>query len=204
MKSIPKEVRIFENPWLESISRVHPLIPLVFWSPIILWFAWRSQGTLARYPLRSALIVASGLTFWTLIEYCAHRWLFHAAPQGKFGKRLIYILHGNHHEAPNDLYRLLMPILPAALISGGIYLAFSLVFGLYTDLFFASFLLGYLSYDYSHLLIHWRKPQTQIGIWIKQHHMAHHFKSPHLQFGVSSPFWDYFFNTVRSKNSLPD
>jgi sterol desaturase/sphingolipid hydroxylase (fatty acid hydroxylase superfamily) len=30
---------------------------------------------------------------------------------------------------------------------------------------------------------------------IRQHHMAHHFKTPEMRFGVSSPLWDIIFRT---------
>jgi hypothetical protein len=86
MKNIQKSVQLFKNPWMEAISRVHPLLPLLFWTPVIVGLFWRSEDLLIQHPIQSFLGVIGGLTFWTFMEYCSHRWLFHASPQGNLGK----------------------------------------------------------------------------------------------------------------------
>jgi sterol desaturase/sphingolipid hydroxylase (fatty acid hydroxylase superfamily) len=32
--------------------------------------------------------------------------------------------------------------------------------------------------------------------FLKRYHMQHHFKTPNQRYGVSSPLWDYVFNTM--------
>jgi sterol desaturase/sphingolipid hydroxylase (fatty acid hydroxylase superfamily) len=32
---------------------------------------------------------------------------------------------------------------------------------------------------------------------IKRHHLFHHYRDESVNFGVSSPVWDYVFRTVR-------
>ena len=47
-KSIPMQpekqhqsIRLFENDFLERLSHVHPIVPLVLWAPVATWLLWR-------------------------------------------------------------------------------------------------------------------------------------------------------------------
>ncbi len=188
-------VRLFKNPVWEAFSRVHPLVPLLFWLPIIVTFYWRSTALFMERTEVTVLASMGGLAFWTWMEYAIHRWVFHAKPKGRIHQRLLYILHGNHHDDSNDLYRLLFPIVPSSLMGVFTYSIFSLILREFVNPFFASFLVGYLLYDYTHFLIHWHNPKSKLGKWIKAQHMEHHFVSPHLKYGVTSPVWDHFLGT---------
>ena len=53
--------------------------------------------------------VAAGYVFWTLLEYWLHRVVFHFEPADGLGARLHWIIHGVHHDHPNDPMRLVMP-----------------------------------------------------------------------------------------------
>ena len=55
---------------------------------------------------------------WTLTEYAVHRYLFHYPAQSEFGKRLVYLFHGIHHDQPDDATRLVMPPVPAIILLG--------------------------------------------------------------------------------------
>ena len=46
---------------------------------------------------------------WTLTEYWLHRLVFHWEPDHPLGRRLHFIIHGVHHDHPNDRMRLVMP-----------------------------------------------------------------------------------------------
>ena len=37
---------------------------------------------------------------------------------------------------------------------------------------------------------------TPMGLWLKQHHMRHHYQTDDLYYGVSTPLWDYIFGTM--------
>ena len=50
-----------------------------------------------------------GYLFWTLTEYWLHRIVFHFEPEKGIGARLHWIIHGVHHDHPNDPMRLVMP-----------------------------------------------------------------------------------------------
>jgi len=54
-------------------------------------------------------LFAAGYAFWTLSEYWIHRGIFHFEPEEGFGARLHWIIHGVHHDHPNDPMRLVMP-----------------------------------------------------------------------------------------------
>jgi hypothetical protein len=184
--------RLFESDLLERLSHVHPLTPLLVWGPVVAWLLWRSAalgvGTLV--PL-----AAAGLVIWTLIEYLVHRFVFHHRPRSAAGRRLVFIMHGVHHEAPDDPTRLLMP--PAAALIGlaAVYGALRVLLGsLWVEPCFAFFLIGYLVYDYTHLALH-RCPRTRLGRALRRWHMLHHFATPEARWGVSSPLWDRVFRT---------
>jgi hypothetical protein len=56
----------------------------------------------------TALLLA-GIAIWTLTEYWLHRLVFHWQPKFPGGDRLHFIIHGVHHDHPNDAMRLVMP-----------------------------------------------------------------------------------------------
>ena len=46
---------------------------------------------------------------WTLSEYWLHRVVFHFEPEQGLGAQLHWMIHGVHHDHPNDPMRLVMP-----------------------------------------------------------------------------------------------
>ena len=54
---------------------------------------------------------------WTFVEYTLHRFVFHYEFSSKTGQTVHFLIHGVHHEWPNDGYRLVMPLAAAALIA---------------------------------------------------------------------------------------
>jgi dihydroceramide fatty acyl 2-hydroxylase len=194
--------RLFNNPLLDKLSRVHWSTPLILYVPVILFL---SRLSLSNYGPRFVLLAAGiGYFIWTLIEYFGHRFLFHCAFPGRFGERIHFLIHGVHHEHPNDPLRLVMP----ALLSGPIMLIAlaiaRLLFGLplgYPVLM--GFVAGYLAYDMVHYYIHHGQPKNWTGRTLRRLHMLHHFRDPERGFGVSAPWWDYVFSTahVRAERS---
>jgi dihydroceramide fatty acyl 2-hydroxylase len=143
----------------------------------------------------TALLVAGGL-FWTLTEYWLHRLVFHFEPETGIGARLHWIIHGVHHDHPNDPLRLVMPPSVSVPLAFLFYLGFVVVLGKPDAyLFAAGFLAGYLNYDMTHFHVHHHKPRTRLGRYLRELHMRHHFQDDTRGFGVSAPFWDYVFRT---------
>ncbi len=189
-------MRLFENTLIERLSRVHPVIPALLWTPVITWLLWRSFAVHRLGGLLVVALGAAGLFMWTLAEYLIHRFLFHLEPVSRPGRRLQFMVHGIHHADPDDPGRLLMPPAPALVGTAILYTAFrSALGGAWVDPFFACFLVGYLAYDYIHLTVHHRKPRSRLGKYLRQRHMLHHFATPDARWGVSSPLWDRVFGT---------
>lgn len=190
-----KRIRMFENPLLERFSYVHPAVPISFWLPVIALMMFLSGRAIGG--VLALLIAAAGFFFWTFAEYILHRFVFHLEIDSPLGRRIHFLIHGIHHEDPNDQRRILMPLAPAIIIAIPFYFGFHAVMSpAAAKAFFGGFLVGYLGYDYSHFAFHYVRPKP--GTWIyrmKEYHMKHHFVTSDKRFGVSVPFWDSVFGT---------
>ncbi len=194
---------MFENELLEKFSRIHPITPFVVYVPVMVWMLAR---TIARdVPGHSmALLFFSGLFAWTLCEYVLHKHVFHWTRPTALGRRIHFLLHGVHHDFPNDSDRLVMPLLTSGPLAVIFYALFFFVFqgARYAEPFYAGFVLGYLAYDGTHYAVHHFKQRTRIGRFIKRHHMLHHHADHDGGFGVSTPLWDYVFGTMPQVKKL--
>jgi sterol desaturase/sphingolipid hydroxylase (fatty acid hydroxylase superfamily) len=197
--------RMFENDFLERFSHVHPSIPAIVFLPIVLGLFVLASREESLSLLRCSVLGAAGLLVWTFTEYFLHRFVFHAELPGKLGARIHFMMHGVHHEDPQDPSRLVMPPAVALPLSFLFYLGFKALLGPVDVLpFFAFFLVGYLAYDYTHYYIHHAMPRTRWGKLIKASHMGHHYVSPDSRWGVSTPLWDVVFGTLHSvKRAAP-
>ena len=191
--------QLFESEFLNFFSRVHPAIPAVVFVPVIAAMQWLGGDRgLAGWEL--ALLTLGGVGIWTLTEYWLHRLVFHWEPDNAIGRRTHFIIHGIHHDHPNDKMRLVMPpavsIPLAALFFGG----FVLIFGAPAAYpLFAGLLVGYLFYDYTHYYVHHFVPKSALGKRLREQHMRHHFQDHRYGYGVSSPVWDVVFGTLPRK-----
>jgi sterol desaturase/sphingolipid hydroxylase (fatty acid hydroxylase superfamily) len=187
---------LFDNRLLDFFSRIHPVVPAAIYLPV--------SGALIVLAARDglgagalALLALGGLALWTLAEYWLHRKLFHWEPDNAIGRRMHFIIHGIHHDHPNDKLRLVMPpgasVPLAALFFGLFVLAFGTPHGF---ALFAGFLIGYLAYDYTHYWLHHFVPRSALGKRLREQHMRHHFQDHRFGFGVSSPLWDIVFGTL--------
>jgi len=187
---------LFKSRFLDFFSRIHPAVPALVYGPaIVALIALGARDGLGG--LEIVLLVLAGLLLWTLSEYWLHRKVFHWDPDHPIGHRLHFIIHGVHHDHPNDRMRLVMPpgaSIPLAALFFGL---FWLIFGLPTALpLFAGFLIGYLMYDYTHYYLHHVVPKSKLGKRLREQHMRHHFQDHRYGFGVSSPLWDVVFRTL--------
>ena len=149
-----------------------------------------------------ALFPVFGAVFFTLIEYVAHRFLYHSGPDYKDEANWQYTMHGVHHVHPNDKGLLAMPI-PLALVLAATF--FGLFYVVMSDLayfFWPGFLLGYAGYLYVHYSIHARKPPENIFGYLWKHHLLHHHIYDDKAFGVTTPLWDHVFGTMPPKKVL--
>src|SRR3954466_4903457 len=137
---------MFESDLLDRLSRVHPIVPpLIFLPAVVILFRGGAPDLTA---LKTVGLVAGGWLFWTLMEYWIHRLVFHFEPESGPGARFHWIIHGVHHDHPNDPLRLVMPPSVSIPLAAGFYGLFVLSMGSAKGSVFASgFFLGYLVYD---------------------------------------------------------
>jgi sterol desaturase/sphingolipid hydroxylase (fatty acid hydroxylase superfamily) len=190
------QAQLFKNQYLEFLTKTHPLVIWGMYTPILTLLPYYAITTLYYKGTLVLLLFVAGIIFWTFTEYILHRFLFHHHPNTDKGKRINYVLHGNHHEYPRDKERLFMPAVPSLMIASLFFLLFYVVLGKYAIPFFPGFMFGYLIYGSMHYAIHaWNPPfKWMKGLW-RNHHL-HHYKENDLGFGVSSTLWDHVFGTM--------
>jgi dihydroceramide fatty acyl 2-hydroxylase len=188
--------QLFDNSFLNFFSRVHPAIPAIIFVPVVVAMEWLGADRGYNAPQLIGLTLG-GLFIWTLTEYWLHRLLFHWEPDNVFGRRMHFIIHGVHHDHPNDRMRLVMPPAVSIPLATLFLLGFSAIFGAPAAYpLFAGLILGYLGYDYMHYHQHHHTPRTALGKRLRQAHMRHHFQDHRYGYGVSSPLWDHVFRTM--------
>lgn len=195
------QARLFDNPFLEQLTKTRPWVIYSIYLPLIAFLLIYSHVKLNLSVGFIAMLFIAAMLSWTLVEYIAHRYIFHLHPKNKLGKRIIYIFHENHHEFPRDKMRLFMPPLPSIILASLLFGIFALGSHLltgtidYAYVFFSGFFFGYLAYVSMHYAIHaFAPPKALKALW-RNHHL-HHYKYPDKGFGVSSTFWDKVFGTV--------
>ncbi|MBL0146103.1 MAG: sterol desaturase family protein [Chitinophagaceae bacterium] len=190
------QAQLFNNSLLEYLTKTHPLVIWSMYLPVIILLPVYSYINIEFSIQKIALLFLGGAFFWSLFEYLMHRFVFHYTAKTEGGKKLNYILHGNHHEYPRDKQRLFMPAAPSLIIASIIFLLMYLIMHENAFTFFAGFMMGYLIYGSMHYAIHaWHPPfKWMKGLW-RNHHL-HHYKEDQKAFGVSSTLWDHVFGTM--------
>lgn len=189
---------MFESKALDRLSRVHPAVPLILFGPAIAVLLALAVARLG--PAELILLAGLGYLFWTLTEYWMHRIIFHFEPEDGLGARFHWIIHGVHHDHPNDPKRLVMPPSVSVPLSLLFFGAFWLVLGADAAFAFgAGFFAGYLFYDSIHYHLHHHTPKTGLGRRLRELHMRHHFQDDTVGFGISAPWWDRVFGTAGPK-----
>jgi dihydroceramide fatty acyl 2-hydroxylase len=194
---------MFESRFLDACSRVHPMVPVIIFGPaIVVLAAWSLSNVSVAVTIA---LTIGGYGLWTLFEYWLHRIVFHFEPDHGIGARLHWIIHGIHHEHPNDPLRLVMPpavsVPLAAIVFGLLYLAFG---SAYAPGLGAGFFAGYLAYDMLHYYLHHFTPHGRLGRMLRERHMRHHFQDDTRGFGISAPYWDEVFRTSSRADSRAD
>lgn len=194
------QARLFQSNYLEMLTKTHPLVIWGMYLPVFIGLPYYSYNTLGFSGLQIGVLFLVGMFSWTLAEYILHRFVFHMVSENERARKVIYIMHGNHHHYPRDRERLFMPPVPSIILASALFGLFYLFMGSYTFMFFPGFLLGYLLYGTMHYSIHafnppfkWMKP-----LW-RNHHL-HHYKDEAKGFGVSTTIWDRVFGTMFDLN----
>jgi len=195
------QARLFKNQYLEYLTKTHPLVIWGMYTPLLGLMLYFSMSKLAFTGLQTTLTFIAGMFLWSLFEYTIHRFVFHFFAESERAKKIVYVIHGNHHEYPRDKERLFMPPVPSLLLASSVfsimYLAGYLTgVSAYVFAFFPGFVFGYLIYGTMHYAIHaWNPPFKWMKALWRNHHL-HHYKNVELGFGVSSTLWDHVFGTM--------
>jgi sterol desaturase/sphingolipid hydroxylase (fatty acid hydroxylase superfamily) len=185
---------MFHTAALDRLTRVHPAVPPLIFVPAVIALAVLAAERMAAGRVTIAFLC--GWAVWTLSEYWTHRVVFHFEPESGLGARLHWMIHGVHHDHPNDPRRLVLP--PVISVPFGVAFLGLFVLVLGTAEGFAvcaGFYCGYLAYDMLHFALHHRRPRSRAGRLLYQLHMRHHFEDEHRGYGVSAPWWDVVFGT---------
>ena len=190
------QAQLFRNQYLEMLTKTHPLVIWGIYLPVIIYFLYYSNATLDFSIIRIALTFFAGIFFWTFFEYIMHRFIFHFISESERSRKIIYVMHGNHHEYPRDRERLFMPPVPSIILSSAVFMLIYAFIQKNSFMFFPGFMLGYLLYGSMHYAIHaWNPPFKWLKPLWRNHHL-HHYKNDHQGFGVSTTIWDRVFGTM--------
>lgn len=144
---------------------------------------WRNE----RGAAVAALIIFSGLIFFSFVEYGFHRWLFHG------GGGPLAQGHYKHHENPAgyDALPFFAPPLAMLALAGLLATVVPVSFAL---LLSGALAAGYAAYGVGHSAVHGgRYRQPLLRSWAAKHHIHHHH--PDRNFGVTTPLWDIVLGT---------
>jgi dihydroceramide fatty acyl 2-hydroxylase len=193
---------MFESRLLDRFTRVHPVVPLVIYLPLIAVMLVTAVDRDGWWDMLGLGLF--GYVLWTLFEYWLHRLVFHFEPEEGIGARLHWMIHGVHHDHPNDPLRLVMP--PAASVPLALVVIAVLWLALgpmHAPAVVGGFFVGYVIYDEMHYALHHHTPTSRLGKRLRELHMRHHFQDDERGFGISAPYWDFIFRTVpRSRDEV--
>ncbi len=188
--------RLFENSFFEFFTFFTLKAFLALWAVLLVGIAITAlvHAPTAWVPLW----IAAGWVAWTMVEYALHRFVFHLEPESPRLQQMIFIIHGNHHADPNDPLRNLMPPIISVPLGALIWLGCVAVIGPAGSWFFLGFVVGYVVYDFVHYACHQFRMRGSIGrslVFLKAHHMRHHFEQDSGNYAITGMIWDRLFST---------
>lgn len=195
--SSPQRIRLFKSERLEKLTIISPRTFAVSWAvmlPLIAWTGWLTTEPLGA-PFKALGLVAGGLLVWTLFEYAMHRYLFHLDVDFRVVRWFVFLIHGNHHQSPNDPLRGLMPLPVSISVGAMVWLVCTALLGNHGTWLFLGFMIGYVIYDGLHFACHQWPMRGRIGSALKRHHMRHHHVDEEGNFAISGIFWDRLFGS---------
>lgn len=171
---------------------------------VLLWLIIAALGVITINPL----LVGVGAMMFFFSEYGFHRFALHAPPVRSvpFILKLQHRLHYDHHQAPERLDLLFLPLwfLVPNLAIIGFLIALIWPDASVVSALIAGAALAILYYEWVHFLAHIPyRPITLWGRWIKKYHLRHHFKNERVWFGVTNPGFDMLLGTCPKPDAMP-
>ena len=186
-------IRLFRDDRLERLTLISPWAFGSIWAPALALVCYTSWGAAPWLPALG--LVLAGLLVWSLFEYAMHRFLFHLKPRSAFGRWVIFMVHGNHHIAPVDRYRNLMPPIVSFAILGSVWGLCLLLLGQAGSILFLGFAIGYVTYDGVHFACHQFPMRGPVLRRLRRHHLRHHYGRQDGNYAITAIFWDRLFGT---------
>ncbi len=134
--------------------------------------------------------LAGGFT-WTLTEYLLHRFVFHN-PRTTVA---LAVEHRKHHQI-DGYFTPAREKAPAVVVVVGLLSLSGLWLGAAAVAYTLGFVATYIGYEVFHRAIHQRPPRGAAGLWLRRHHLGHHFRARSSNHGVTSPLWDVVFGSL--------
>lgn len=175
--------------YLRALRRAYLLDPSVlFYGVLATGCAMAAFMHLA--PLEALLYGLAGWALYLPEEYFSHVWVFHGKiPRNRFLYRLLYRLHLGHHDKPRRLDLLFTPTwytLPALVLNVALF------YGVTRDAWQTAALctglmLGYLMFEWWHLVVHSPYEPGPVLRYIRRQHMGHHHWNEQRWFTITPP-----------------
>ena len=146
-------------------------------------------------------LLAIGLLSWSLFEYIMHRFIFHYEARSRLGRKFLYHAHISHHEDPLRGGGFSASLILGVPIGVAYWLLAWLASGSWvvSSWCFIGLASGFFGYKWVHFQCHHRRSRWRILKFLRHYHLLHHYKTPGLRFGVTSPLFDFVFGTFRER-----
>lgn len=142
----------------------------------------------------SPLFAVAGVVTWSFGEYALHNWIGHLTK----GRTAFSREHLAHHANSHYFTPTSRKVATAAMVLSAITAALALVLGVVNALWFSTgFTVMYTTYEVIHRRTHTHAPRGWYSRWARRHHFLHHYTSPKMNHGVTSPIWDIVFRTYQ-------
>jgi len=169
---------------------------------LCLGFVAASQGLSKS---NTFLLLVSGFFSWSLIEYGLHRFVFHYHAKTRLGRKLLYQIHLSHHDDPTATNRIFASLFLSVPLAAAYWLLVWTITASWaaTSYLFIGMSAGYFFYEWLHFQCHHGQSRLRILRYLRKYHLLHHYKTPELRFGVTSPLFDLMFGTFRRDERTP-
>lgn len=188
-----------ENEYMQRIYKgmyvTNHAIQYWVFTPLIFLAVYYALFELEMIWWHFILSFSGSLVFWTIFEYCMHRYFFHFNPKSILMRKFLYSMHWGHHEYPNDNRIMLVNPLVSLPVAFVFFLISYLVIQNYAFPFMAGVMSVYLLYDWFHYASHNKNYKNLWFQLMKQHHMKHHYQDPTRNYGFTSTVCDKILNT---------
>ena len=182
-----------------SIKVLRQFTPFYFFTAVGLFLG--VAAAMGKGPSKSkiSILLILGFLSWGVVEYVLHRFIFHLDARLISGRKFVYAAHLSHHENPKETDDLFASMQISAPLAAAYWLLAWAVLGTWraASYLFIGLIFGYFCYEWLHFQAHHRRPRLPLFRYLKKYHLLHHYRTPGLRFGVTSPIFDRLFGSFR-------